>query len=162
MMWRTLSTLAALSLILPLGTYAAQLNPENSQQPENVQIAQMFSHRGRGYRGEGIKKLTEKLDLTNEQSTQIEAIREKYRAANEENYQQLKQAREEMRSLLTSDANPNRLRQQHQEMQSLRQQLGNSRFEAMLEVREILTPEQRQQMADMMAEHRGRRGYQRR
>ena len=162
MMWRTLSTLAALSLILPLGTYAAQLQPENSQQPENIQIAQMFSHKGRGYGGGGIKKLTEKLDLTEEQSTQIEAIQEKYRAANEENYQQLKQVRDEMRSLLSSDANPNQLRQQHQEMQSLRQQLGNNRFEAMLEVRDILTPEQRQQMADMMAQRRGRRGYNRR
>ena len=161
MMWRTLSTLAAISLILPLGTYAAQLQPENSKQPENVQIAQMFSRKGRGYGGGGIKKLTEKLDLTEEQSTQIEAIQEKYRAANEENYQQLEQAREEMRSLLSSDANPNQLRQQHQEMQSLRQQLGNNRFEAMLEVRDILTPEQRQKMADMMAQRRGRRGYNR-
>ena len=144
MMWRIFSTLAALSLILPLGTYAAQFNPEDSQQPENVQIAQMFSHRGRGYGGEGMKKLTEKLDLTDEQSTQIDAIHEKYRAANEENYQQLREAREEMRSLLTSDANADRLRQQHQQMQSLRQQLANSRFEAMLEVREVLTLEQRQ------------------
>ena len=161
MMWRAFSTLAALSLILPLGTYAAQFNPEYSEKPENIQIAQMFSQKGRGYRGKKIKKLTEKLDLTEEQSTQIEAIQEKYRAANEENYQQLKQAREEMRSLLSSDANPNQLRQQHQEMQSLRQQLGNNRFEAMLEVREVLTPEQRQQMADMMAQRRGKRGYNR-
>ena len=160
MMWRIFSTLAALSFILPLGTYAAQINPEDSQQPENIQIAQMFSQRR--YGGEGIKKLTEKLDLTDEQSTQIDAIHEKYRAANEENYQQLQEAREEMRSLLTSDANPDRLRQQHQQMQSLRQQLANSRFEAMLEVREVLTPEQRQKMADMMAQHRGRRGHNRR
>ena len=162
MMWRAFSTLAALSFILPLSTYAAQFNPENSQQPENVQIAQMFSQKGRGYRGEGMKKLTEKLNLTEEQSTQIDAIQEKYRAANEQNYQQLQEAREEMQSLLTSNANPDRLRQQHQQMQSLRQQLGNSRFEAMLEVREVLTTEQRQEMAEMMAQHRGRRGHNRR
>ena len=162
MMWRAFSTLAALSLILPLGTYAAQFNPEYSEKPENIQIAQMFSQKGRGYRGERIKKLTEKLDLTDEQSAQIEAIHDKYRAANEENYQQLQQAREEMRSLLTSDANPNQLRQQHQEMQSLRQQLGNSHFETMLEIREVLTSEQRQELAEMMAQYRGRRGYNRR
>ena len=162
MMWRAFSTLAVLSLILPLGTYAAQFNPENSKQPENMQIAQIFFQRGREYRGEGMKKLTEKLDLTDEQSTQVEAIHEKYRVANEQNYQQLQQAREEMQSLLTNDANPDRLRQKHQEMQSLRQQLGDSHFEAMLEVREVLTSEQRQKMADMMAQHRGRRGYNRR
>ena len=158
MMWRTFSTLAALSLILPLGTYAAQFNPEESQPAENVQIAQTFSQRGRRYQGDRIKKFTEKLDLTDEQSTQIEAIQKKYRAANEGNYQQLQQAREEMRSLLTSNASPNQLRQKHQEIQNLRQQLGDSHFESMLEVREILTAEQRQKMADMMAQHRGKRG----
>lgn len=162
MMWRTFSTLAALSLILPLGTYAAPFNSENSQQPENVQIAQRSSNRGRRH-GEGkLKKLTEKLDLTDDQSTQIEAIHEKYSQANQQSRQELQQAKEEMRSLLTSNANPNQLRQQHQAMQDLRQQLGNSRFESMLEVREILTAEQRQKMADMMAQHRGRRGHNRR
>lgn len=162
MMWRTFSTLAALSLIIPLGTYAAPFNPEDSQQPENAQIAQMISRRGRRHGGEGIKKLTEKLDLTDEQSTQIEAIHEKYSQQNQQSRQELQQAREKMRSLLTSNATPNQLRQQHQEMQDLRQQLGNSRFESMLEVREILTPEQRQKMAEMMAQHRGRRGHHRR
>ena len=158
MMWRTVSTLAALSLILPLGTYAAQFNPENSKQPDNVQIAQMFSQRGKGWKGEGMNKFLDQLDLTDEQSTQIEAIHERYRSTNEQSHQELREAREEMRSLLSSDANPNQLRQKHLAIQSLQQKMGNNRFEAMLEVREILTPEQRQQMADMTAQYGGRRG----
>lgn len=159
MRWQTFSTVAAISLILPLSTYAAQLNPEDSTKPNNTQIAQIFSRRGGSGKGEGMKRLLEKLDLTPEQSAQIEAIHEQYHAANEQNYQQLQQAREEMRSLLAKDTNPNELRQQHQEIQSLRQQLGDSRFEVMLQVREILTSEQRQQMAELMAQHRGRRGH---
>ena len=93
MMWRTFSTVAALSLMLPLGTYATTLNSENSQQPETVQIAQMFSNRGRRHGEERLKKFTEKLDLTDEQSTQIKAIHEKYRQANQQSRQELQQAR---------------------------------------------------------------------
>ena len=158
MTWRTLSTVAALSLILPLSTYAAQFNPENSTKPNEVQIAQIYSRQGRGWQGRGMPKFLEQLDLTDEQSAQIEAIHEQYRAVNEQDYQKLQQARESMRSLFAQDANPNQLRQQHQEIQSLRQQLGNRRFETMLQVREILTSEQRQQMAELMEQHRGKRG----
>ena len=64
-----------------------------------------------------------------------------------------------MRSLLANDASEEQLRQQHQNIQGLRQQLGNNRFETMLQVREILTPEQRTQMAELIEQKRGRRGY---
>jgi Spy/CpxP family protein refolding chaperone len=64
-----------------------------------------------------------------------------------------------MRSLLAENANPDELRQQHQQIQTLHQQLGNQRFETMLQVREILTPEQRSQMAELIQQHRGRRGF---
>ena len=64
-----------------------------------------------------------------------------------------------MRSLLASNASEEQLRKQHQNIQGLRQQLGNNRFETMLQVREILTPEQRTQMAELMEQKRGRRGY---
>jgi len=46
------------------------------------------------------------------------------------------------------------LRQQHQEVQGLRNQLDNQRFETMLETRQVLTPEQRTKMAELM-EKRG-------
>jgi len=46
------------------------------------------------------------------------------------------------------------LRQQHQEVQGLRNQLDNQRFETMLEIRQVLTPEQRTKMAELM-EKRG-------
>ncbi len=125
-------------------------------------IAQMSSQKRRRHWGEGLQKFLDRLDLSEEQSTQIKAIYRRYYQANQESRQELREAREEMRSFLTSEANPNRIRQKHREIQSLNQELGNSRFEAMLEVREVLTREQRQEIADMIAEYRGRRGYYRR
>jgi len=69
--------------------------------------------------------------------------------------------KQEMRSLLQSDASTAVLTEQHQKLQALRQQKGDNRFETMLQVREILTPEQRAKMAELIsqkAERRGQRG----
>ena len=73
--------------------------------------------------------------------------------------EELQQARDQMRSLMVADTNSDELRQQHQQIQTLHQQLGTQRFETMLQVREVLTPEQRSQMAELMQQHRGRRGF---
>ena len=129
---------------------------------DKLQIAQMSSQKRRRHWGEGLAKYLDRLDLSEEQSTQIKAIYRRYYQANQESRQELQAARKEMRSLLTSEANPNRIRRKHRQIQSLNQELGNSRFEAILEVREILTREQRQEIADMMTEYRERRGYYRR
>ena len=152
MIARALVSVAALSLILPVSTYATQLNFQESQPQDNLQTVQIFSQRGRS---KTSKKFREKLDLTDEQATQVEAIQTRYRATNEKSYQELRKAREELRSLLTNNANPNQLRQKHLIVQSLQQKIGNNYFEAILAVREILTPEQRQKMAEMMAQQEG-------
>ncbi len=129
---------------------------------DKLQVAQMYSRERRRYWGEGLQKFLNRLDLSEEQSTQIKAIYRRHYQINQEFRQELREAKQEMGSLLTSEANLNRIRQKHREIQSLNQELGNSRFEALLEVREVLTREQRQEIADMMAEYRGRRGYYRR
>ncbi|MGV2830689.1 Spy/CpxP family protein refolding chaperone [Myxosarcina sp. GI1(2024)] len=165
MMWRTISTVAAISLILPLNVYAAQLNSNtnNTTPTTNKLIAHdpdeqafEFGRKGRGYR---MQRLWEQLDLTPEQSTQIETIRQQSQADTEPLRQELYQARAQMRSLLAENADPDELRQQHQQIHTLHQQLGDRRFETMLEVREILTPEQRSQMSELIQQHRGRRGF---
>jgi Spy/CpxP family protein refolding chaperone len=40
-------------------------------------------------------------------------------------------------------------------LQNLQQQASDRRFETMLQIREVLTPEQRNQMAELMQKHRG-------
>ncbi|VEP13046.1 P pilus assembly/Cpx signaling pathway, periplasmic inhibitor/zinc-resistance associated protein (fragment) [Hyella patelloides LEGE 07179] len=111
--------------------------------------------------------LLQQLDLTSEQSQQIEAIREQSRTENDTLYQEMQANRSQMRShraspwarsLFTDDASSEQLRQQHQKIPDLSQQLGDRRFEMMLQVREVLTPEQRTQMATLMSQYQGRRG----
>ena len=168
MMWRTISTIAAISLILPLDVYAAQLHPNTNNSfgqstlTTSKLIAQNPDHRpcefgrkGRGYRMERLRE----LDLTPEQSEQIETIQQQSQADTEPLRQEFQQAHAQMRSLLAGNANSDELRQQHQQIQTLHQQLGNQRFETMLQVREILTPEQRSSWGELIQKHRGRRSF---
>lgn len=149
------SAIAATMLILPFGintVQAQQYNPGDS-----VMESYRNKHEGkRGMRG-GISKLTEQLDLSPEQSEQIEAIREQSQTDSQALVDRLQTNRQEMQSLLTSDADPEQLRANHQDGQNLRQQLSDIRLETMLEIREVLTPEQRTEMAELMAQRRGRR-----
>ena len=157
------SAVATALVIFPLGVYAASINSapntlEESQSTMKQLAHNHFHHGKRRGKGDGIKKLLQQLDLTPEQSQKIEAIHQQFHTENETLYQEMQANHQQMRSLLASDASSEQLRQQHQKIQDLHQQLGGKRFESMLQVREILTPEQRAQMAELSAEHRGMRG----
>ena len=164
MKWQTFSLLTAALVSLPLDTYAAQPNPEvnNTQEfkPDQMLLAHNQGKHGRKWgRGGGMKQLFQQLNLSSEQSQQIEAIQEQFKTENETLRQQMQTQHQEMRSLMASDATSEQLRSQHQQVQDLHQQLGNNRFETMLQVREVLTPEQRTQMAELMEQHQGKIGH---
>ena len=167
MNWRITAATAAL-LILPLGTTYAAVTNQNSNSQESfrnnatTEIAQRAKRGKKGRRGAGFQKMLEQLDLSNEQSEQIKAIKERAQANGEGLREQMRAEKQEMRSLLQSDTSNAVLTQQHQKLQNLRQQLGNNRFETMLQVREVLTPEQRSKMAELIGQKSGRRGNQER
>lgn len=155
MNWKTASAIAATILILPFGINAVEA--QNNSGDSMMEWSERNKHEGkRGMRG-GITRLTEQLDLTPEQTEQIEAIAERSKTDNQALIEQLQTNRQEMRSLLASNASPEELRANHQDLQNLRQELGNNRFETMLEIRETLTPEQRTQMAELMEQRGGRK-----
>ena len=152
---RIFAILATAFTILPLGVNAAQNNLQNN----DTQILPMSSNqlardgsshgKGRGNREGRFENVLKELDLTTEQSEQINNIREQSRTENEALHQEMQANREQMKSLFSSDVSVEQLRQQHQQSQALRQQLGNNRFEMMLQIREVLTPEQRSQIEAM-------------
>ena len=166
MNWK-ISAAAAALLVFPLGsTYAAVQSQDNNSQASirdnnttTTLIAQRAKRGKKGGRGEGFKKVLEQLNLTTEQSEQITAIQENSKGTREALREQMLAERQEMRSLLQSDASRQVLTRQHQKLQALRQQKGDNRFETMLQVREILTPEQRAKMAELISQKAGRRGH---
>lgn len=152
----TISTLAALLLAIPLGASAitSEAQTNSSLSEGNTSI---ISQRRRKGRGERWERMMEQLDLTSAQRAEIKDIREKYSSEDNAFKEEIKASREKMQSLLASDASKSELRRQHQQMQSLRQKMGDRKFEGMLEVREVLTSEQRTKMAQLIKE-RGQYG----
>ena len=159
---RIFAAVATAIVILPLGVSVAQNNLQNNNSQTLPVHSNQMAHnhfsggKGRG-RGERMEKLLQQLDLTSEQAQKIQAIREESNRENEALYQEMKTNHEQMRSLFSSDASSEQLRQQYQKSQDLHQKLGNNRFEMMVQVREVLTPEQRTKMSELMAQHQGRR-----
>ncbi|MGK7926604.1 MAG: Spy/CpxP family protein refolding chaperone [Spirulina sp.] len=148
--------LAASPLVLTLGGAMAFMGADALHSQFNAPaIAQ--DGPGGGRRDRGMRML-EQLNLSAEQKQQIQAIREQAKANSQQLREQMQNAREQMRSLMAGNASESELRQQHQVIDNLRDQMSDRRFETMLQIREVLTPEQRAQLAEMEPPQRGRRG----
>ena len=160
--------LVALTLLSPLGIPIAQarsaaivtLDESRSdlpaliaQQPEQPPFE--FEEEGpgpwgpRGRRQERMRQVFQQLDLTSEQSQKIRDLRQQRRQAKQDLRQQRQAAHEQMRTLMAGNASDSELRQQYQQIQRLRQQMADQRFETMLQIRAELTPEQRAKMAQL-------------
>jgi len=148
--------IAAAAILVPMGS-AFALTETQFNRPN------MFAQRssGNGGRSHGFQegRWLEALNLSAEQTERIQSIREEAKQAMEPLREQLQQEREVLQSQLAGDtATDDQLRAQHQETEDLHQQMGVERFETMLEIRRVLTPEQRSQMAELMEQRRAQRG----
>ena len=171
MIWRALLRLTAGALLLPIGisvapgdtdATAAPAGPEPTrsdlfaQQPDGP-LAGDEAHFEEARHSQWLQWL-QSLDLNDEQWGRIRAIYQQSTEDTRRLRQQLQVEREQMYSLLTSDVDANQILPIHQRIQSLRQDLENRRLEALLAVREVLTLEQRLQVAEALQQYRGRRG----
>ena len=151
------AAISAILLASPSTLYAAEIQPEDTTQiPATIQLAQSPDFKQN--RGNKMQKLIDRLDLTAEQTEEVRAIQERSLAVKEALYQQLPPLQEELRSLWASQADSQQIEQQKQQLQAIRQQISQNRWENLLEIRELLTPAQRSQMAELMAQHH-RRGH---
>lgn len=151
--------LAASPLVLTLGGAVALVGVNALQaQFTAPAIAQEAPNGERGGRGDRGMRMLEQLNLSEDQKQQIQAIREQAKADSEQIREQMQSAREQMRSLMGSNASESELRQQHQVMENFRDQKSDRRFATMLQIREVLTPAQRAQLAEMEPPQRGGRG----
>ncbi len=130
------------------------------ESPSSVLISEtkILAQQERGkLRGrETAEQLQERLNLSNEQMQLLSAIRQKYRPQMEQLREQMKAKGQELSEMMQGNASENDLRNKHQEMVTLRQKMGDLSFESMLEMREVLTTEQRQQFAQLMQQRRQR------
>lgn len=95
-------------------------------------------------------KLMDQLNLNPEQKQKFKAIHKQYKERISQNKQAVRQANKELRDLMASATTADQIRTKHDQVQKLRQGLEKLTFESMLATREILTPEQRLQFAQLM------------
>lgn len=147
-MFRRISSLSLLLLCLTGGVAVAAPGfdsfQENPQHPNMILAGPGGEH---GPRGEGW---LERLNLTPDQKQRIQSIRQRYKDPLKQRRAALRQARQELRSLMAGNASQNQIQDKFRQVQSLQQQLAEVQFNSMSEIREILTPEQRQRLAQIM------------
>jgi Spy/CpxP family protein refolding chaperone len=101
--------------------------------------------------------LQQKLGLTDVQAQQIRDIRAKDFAAQKPHWQALRQAQADLRRLALSGADDRTLSAKQTEVQNLLAQSMQARVNTLKEIGPILTPEQREAYAKMLAQ--GPRGH---
>lgn len=167
-MKRTIATIIAASCLLPIaGVFtASQLRAQTETLPVATLLAQNDEQpepNRREGRGDRLERLAEELDLTEEQISQMQAIREGERDEMQALHANLRTEREALHALMAGDTAESDLRTQYESVQALHRDLADKRFETMLATREILTVEQRTELAAIMeqrrAERRENRGF---
>ena len=170
MLFRRISIVAGL-MALTLGTPSvlAQLSNSSSisNSTDSMMIAQ-FQGSESGVNDDFMAqdgprgRIMEELNLSDAQKQEIQSIRESYRPQMQPLHEQLRSEQDELKNLMSSNASDSAIRSQHNEVISIRQELGTLRFESMLEVRNVLDESQRNQLREFMEENRGSRGPRRR
>lgn len=90
------------------------------------------------------------LNLSPDQIQKIKQIRSRYQGRLTQERQAVQQAQRELKELMAGDASAEQVRQKFDQVQRLRQELGDTRMESMLAIRRVLNPEQRQKLANLM------------
>lgn len=122
---------------------------------QQIELAQQFwSVQKQPNDGDIINRKLEQLNLSAQQSRQVEAIFKRFKTERDSLSQQIKNHRQEMRILLATDTSSDRLRQDYQETRSLLERLSNNRFEMTIQIRKILTTEQRVRLIDLIRQGR--------
>jgi Spy/CpxP family protein refolding chaperone len=125
-----------------------------ASQPAPVLLTQ--AARQRGARPARETKILEQLNLSDTQQQQLESIRQKYQSQIRQSHEALRPAQQRLRSMMAGTNSEAAIRKQYETVARLRQQLDSLRFESMLEMRAVLTPDQRNQFAQLMQQSRGK------
>ena len=110
------------------------------------------------------QRLQQRLGLTDQQTEAIRQIRERQAAAMKQHAQTVRQAQAELRRLVLGEADEGAIQSKLAELQRLLADGAQMRVDRLKELTPILSPEQRQRLAELMSQprrfHRGPRPQQ--
>ena len=110
--------------------------------------------------GQKREEIHKKLGLTPEQESKLKANREEHHSEMEKLHEQIKAKKEELKQALDQPTvDEAKVRALHNEMKELKSQMEDGRFNGILEVRKILTPEQFEKFKKLKEEHKGKEDH---
>jgi Spy/CpxP family protein refolding chaperone len=92
----------------------------------------------------------DEIELTQGQQQEIEQIRQSYLAENGRLDSELNQARQELQEMMIGDASTRQVRRQRNQVERLRQRMNDNRFSSMMEIRQVMSAQQRTAFAEVM------------
>jgi periplasmic protein CpxP/Spy len=104
-----------------------------------------------------LNNLSKELNLSREQIQKLQQLRKNAQGKNKERRQTLQTAKQELNQLIQGNASTDQVRQKRQQVQSLQREIADTNFENTLAIREILTPEQRVKLQQIVAQRRQNR-----
>jgi periplasmic protein CpxP/Spy len=104
-----------------------------------------------------VSNLAKELSLSPDQIQRLQKLRESAQNQTKERRQTLQKSRQELAQLIQGSASSDQIRQKRQQVQSLQREVGDINFEQTLAIREILTPEQRTKLQEIMKQRRQNR-----
>lgn len=137
-----LTVLTATAVAVPFAIHS-QLSAQRPSATESVdkpiEVDNPSSNKAGGREG-----ILQQLNLTPDQFKQLSAVRRQYQPSIRDRAKIVRTSQAELRRVLASSASEAEVKQKYQQVQQLRQELQQLRFESLLAMRQILTPQQRQ------------------
>lgn len=128
-------TLAALFLMFTGPAKADNYSTDGQKSYDKAHDKINFSH---------IKKLKEELNLTSEQKKQLKSMKSKLgKDSMKKKHAEMAKAYKDLEMALQSEASDDDIREKFNNLQKLQEDFARTRFEKILFIRSILTPEQR-------------------
>lgn len=106
-------------------------------------------------------KVFKELGLSSEQMDKVKSLRKEDKGSGKEIRKSIKEKREQIKKAFASSASDSDLRALHEDIKKLRLQKDDARFEKMLKIRSILTPEQRVKFQELKSKNRSRKKHSR-
>jgi periplasmic protein CpxP/Spy len=104
-----------------------------------------------------LNNLAKELNLSREQIQKLQQLRKNAQGKTKERRQILQVAKQELNQLIQGNASTDQVRQKRQQVQSLQREIADANFEQTLAIREILTPDQRVKLQQIMEQRRQNR-----
>ncbi|MER3434769.1 MAG: Spy protein [Leptolyngbya sp. ERB_1_1] len=155
-MLRRVAIIAASAVLALVGSAAVLRAVDFRQAQLTDPIAQAPSSPAPNRPGRGEMGLMRELNLSADQMTKIQQIRTRYRDELQNDREAARKAQQELRTLMAGTATDDQIREKYRQVKDLRAKAADAQFNSMLEIRNVLNPEQRQKFADRMEKQRGR------